>query len=68
MEQVPVPWIAFKVLAAGAVPPREGFRFAFENGADFVCAGIFDFQVREDAALAAEILAGPLNRRRPWRG
>lgn len=68
MENTPVPWIAFKVLAAGAVPPREGFRFAFENGADFVCAGIFDFQVREDAALAVEILTNLPPRRRPWRG
>lgn len=68
MNTCPVPWIAFKVLAAGAVHPRDGFRFAFENGADFVCAGIFDFQVREDAALAAEILSNLPPRRRPWRG
>ncbi len=67
MKKVAGPWIAFKVLAAGAIHPRDGFRFAFESGADFACAGIFDFQVREDAALAAEVLSGPLDRKRPWR-
>ena len=68
MRKVDRPWVAFKVLAAGAIPPKDGFRYAFENGADFVCAGIFDFQVKEDALLAREILSGRLDRRRPWRG
>jgi hypothetical protein len=48
MKSLKKPWIAFKVLAAGAIPPREGFRFAFEGGADFLCVGMFDFQVVED--------------------
>ncbi len=68
MRKVDRPWVAFKVLAAGAIPPKDGFRYAFENGADFVCAGIFDFQVKEDARLAREILGGRLDRHRPWRG
>ena len=38
----------------------------FENGADFICAGMFDFQVREDAIIANKILAANLNRQRPW--
>lgn len=67
MQKVQKPWIAYKVLAAGAIHPRRGFRFAFENGADFVCVGMFDFQVAEDAGIAREILSGNLDRGRPWR-
>jgi len=67
MQDVKVPWIAFKVLAAGAVRPEEGFRHAFESGADFICVGMFDFQVREDVILARQILSGDLNRKRLWR-
>ncbi len=59
-------WLAYKVLAAGAIQPREGFRHAFENGADFAVVGMFDFQVAEDAAIAREILSATLNRQRPW--
>jgi len=67
MQDVKAPWIAFKVLAAGAIRPEEGFRYAFESGADFVCVGMFDFQVREDAILTRQLLSGNLNRKRPWR-
>jgi len=68
MQDVKVPWIAFKVMAAGAIPPEDAFRFAFANGADFICVGMFDFQVDTDAALARRAIAESKNRKRPWMG
>ena len=66
MRKVKKPWIAYKVLAAGAIHPRKGFRYAFENGADFTCVGMLDFQVREDALIAKNLLSGRVKRKRPW--
>jgi len=66
MQEVNRPWIAYKVLGAGAIHPREGFRYAFENGADFVCVGMFDFQVAEDAQIARAAIASAKLRDRPW--
>ncbi|MEE8397737.1 MAG: hypothetical protein V3S89_01945 [Desulfobacterales bacterium] len=68
MKTVKKPWIGFKVLAAGALDPRDGFAFAFRNGADYACVGMFDWQVREDALIAKEILATSevSDRPRPW--
>jgi hypothetical protein len=60
------PWMAYKVLAAGAIHPKSGFKHAFENGADFAVAGMFDFQVADDIAFANEVLAGELPRQREW--
>jgi hypothetical protein len=51
-----------------AIRPEDGFRYAFRGGADFICAGMFDFQVAEDVAIAKAVLAGLSGRDRPWRG
>lgn len=49
------PWIAFKVLAAGAIQPEVGFRLALEAGADFICVGMYDFQMVSDVNLFCDI-------------
>lgn len=68
MKQVKKPWIAFKVMAAGAIPPEEAFRYAFGNGADFCLAGMFDYEIAPDAAIINKILRPELPKReRPWR-
>ncbi len=67
MKKVDKPWIAFKVMAAGAIHPSKAFKYAYENGADFICAGMFDFQVREDTIIAKNILSGKMNRERRWK-
>ncbi len=61
------PWIAFKVLAAGAISPQSGFKYAFENGADFIAVGMFDFEVEEDVRIARDLLKQP-RRERTWFG
>lgn len=67
MDQLSKPWIAFKILAAGAVHPQEGFRYAFENGADFACVGMFDWQVVENANLFNQVLDDQqFKRKRQW--
>jgi uncharacterized membrane protein YphA (DoxX/SURF4 family) len=68
MNTLEEPWIAFKVLAAGAIHPEDAFGYAFENGADFICVGMYDFQIVEDCNIALDVLnSNSLNNRtRSW--
>ncbi|MBI5384686.1 MAG: hypothetical protein HZA90_08340 [Verrucomicrobia bacterium] len=66
MQEVKKPWIAFKTLAAGAIRPESGFRYALENGADFLCVGMFDFQVEANVAMVKKFVAETQNRDRAW--
>ena len=68
METVDRPWIAFKVMAAGAIPPWMAFPYAFRGGADFVLAGMFDFQVETDVKITIDAVQKVATRKRPWRG
>jgi uncharacterized membrane protein YphA (DoxX/SURF4 family) len=60
------PWIGYKVLAAGAISPEDGFRYAFEHGTDFICVGMFDFQVIPNANIVTEVLSSSMERERSW--
>ena len=66
MQTVQKPWVGFKVLAGGALLPQDGFKYAFESGADFLCVGMFDFQLVADTNIALEALAAATARQRPW--
>lgn len=66
MESVKKPWIAFKVLAAGAIHPRDGFAHAFNSGADFIAVGMLDFQIAENSRIAGRCIADAGSRKRPW--
>jgi hypothetical protein len=67
MRERPELWIAFKTMAAGAINPKQAFRYACENGCDLVCAGRYDFQMVEDVNIALEALGSGLEARtRPW--
>jgi hypothetical protein len=68
--KVKQPWIAFKILAAGAIPPRAAFPYAFNSGADFILVGMFDWQVADNAKLARRVVTivqgADSKRTRPW--
>jgi uncharacterized membrane protein YphA (DoxX/SURF4 family) len=67
MKALAEPWIAFKTLAAGALDPKVAFRYAFESGADFICVGMYDFQIVDDVNLALDVFRGGIARAREWR-
>lgn len=67
VSKTKVPVMGFKVLAAGAIEPKDGFKWAFDNGADFICVGMFDFQLVENVNTAIEVI-GNTTRTRPWFG
>jgi uncharacterized membrane protein YphA (DoxX/SURF4 family) len=68
VSKTKVPVMGFKVLAAGAIIPEDGFKWAFENGADFICVGMFDFQVVDDVNIAMKTLKNLPERKREWYG
>jgi uncharacterized membrane protein YphA (DoxX/SURF4 family)/phosphoheptose isomerase len=63
-----VPVMGFKVLAAGAIEPKDGFNWAFEKGADFICVGMFDFQIVDDVNTTIDVLSNLQGRTREWYG
>ena len=68
MSKVTKPWIAFKIMAAGAIPPKDAFGWAFNNGADHILVGMFDFEIAQDVEIGNKALAAAKGRTgRPWR-
>ena len=63
-----IPIIGFKVLAGGAIKPEDGFNYAFENGADFICVGMFDYQIIDDVNITLDALSNTAHRQRAWCG
>ena len=66
VQRATVPVMGFKVLAAGAIEPQDGFNWAFQNGADFICVGMFDFQIVNDVNITIDVLNGMQGRSRDW--
>jgi hypothetical protein len=66
VNKTTVPVIGFKTMAAGAIPPQDGIRWAFENGADFVNAGMLDFHLINDINITLDILNNLPDRKRKW--
>jgi hypothetical protein len=67
MKEVSKLFVAFKVMAAGAIPAQVGINHAFQNGADFVIAGMLDFQIASDVEITVKALKRAGRRERPWR-
>ena len=66
MKTIKKPWIAFKVLGAGRVLPKDGFDLAFQSGADFINVGMYDFQVESNISLVRDVVKRHEQRDRPW--
>jgi hypothetical protein len=67
MKTVTKPWLAFKILAAGAFDPKQAFPYAIKNGADFVAVGMFDFHIKDNCELISRVVRREQARERPWR-
>ncbi len=67
VSKATVPVMGFKVLAAGAIEPKDGFKWAYDNGADFICVGMFDFQLVSNVNTAIDCIQN-VQRTRPWHG
>jgi len=65
MSHVTKPWIAFKIMAAGAIPPKDAMQYVFNHGADHTLLGMFDFEIAEDVRIASEVLP-QVKRTRAW--
>ncbi len=59
------PFLAYKVLAAGAISPSDGFKYAFDNGADFIVVGMYDFQINQNVNITKDAVA-KVDRKRAW--
>jgi uncharacterized membrane protein YphA (DoxX/SURF4 family) len=68
VSRIKVPVMGYKILAAGAIEPKDGFNWAFENGADFICVGMFDFQIVNDVNICLDTIKNIKNRKREWFG
>lgn len=68
VQKVKKPVVGFKVLAGGAIVPEEGFQWAFDNGADFIEVGMFDFQIVQNVIQTIKSVEKAQNRNRPWYG
>jgi hypothetical protein len=68
MASVKVPWIGFKIAAAGRTNPSVAFPDAFKVGCDALLVGMYDFQVANNANLTKKILLekDKIVRTRPW--
>ena len=68
-KSITKPWLATKVLAAGAINARGGLTYALEQGgADFASVAMFDFLIAENAKTAKRIIPrADQKRTRPWR-
>jgi len=66
IQQAAIPVVGFKVLAGGAIEPADGFQYAFDNGADFICVGMFDYQIVDDVNIAIRAIE-KAERKRAWK-
>ncbi len=60
------PGLPSRRLPRSAILPKSGFKYAFENVADFIAVGMFHFQIAEDTAAVREVLEKTSQRQRQW--